>query len=729
MADETSGLLFQILLDQAAQADTERGLINIEKELGKLNDSDLERLSVTLDSAAAGVKILEDNFASARQESARLSQVSGNIARFSTGFVAAGTAIVGGIALSARQYVNFVEDAGIKGDETANKWIAATKRVKNAQLNLGEASAQVLLPVYEQLANLAEKGAAFAREHPELIKAGINVAAIGATVGALGLAVSKGIRLYADLKFIGAMATYAAKTDELVAAVVAWNTGAAVSNTGGGAVAGGALAKAGGVATIATLAVGELVLATTATNALLDAVGAPRLQEMFKAQADFLKGIPDVLSGKTNLNDLAAQVVGLAQASADARNKVGELGGGLRDFQNEADLAQATEAFISYRQQEAQAEQQYSQQRASLVQQGLEQINQLESNYVKQRGQLIAQYEQSSASALSSFNFQQAQAAAQFAQQEAQAEQQYYENRKKAQEDYQKQTERAAKDHQRALRKLQEEHDDRVRDLVASRDALGLSREKRDFTRRKRDLEEGYTEEKKRRQEDQRDKLREMDEQFAREREKRQADFEFRQQQAAEQFAFQQAQAKAQFEERLKQLDEQHKEEISKARQQNAEKLRELELAYRQEQITRRNAFNDILRDLNASLLNEEELRNSYYARMQADLMNFLQAATVNGAGSNLPGYQHGGYTPDNVRAIRTHPGEYVLDPQSTRSLEKMIGGRLTREGINAFAQGGGGSTTVNMQFPGGLITKKILQDSLDANTAKLLKNLTRGLA
>jgi len=834
MADESSGLLFQILLDQAAQQDTERGLSNIEQKIGNFDklaskaaqdvgaswDSmsqdfqkftakfderfklvngklvdletgtkvaastlrDFSKINVDAPSRAlgnaaenakklaqyeqdaktqeaalaremravgreagltedqvrelppdlydAGVAAagLHNQMSKVRSETFQLSRLSGTLSRTFQPLLLGGTAFIAGVALQARSYSKFIEDAGIKGDETANKWIAASKRVKNAQLNLGEVSAQALLPVYEELAKLAEKAASFARENPDLIKAGLSVATVAATVGAIGLAVSKGIRFYADLKFIAATTEYTVATGVFQKSVHEFLAGATLSGAGGGAgtAVGGALAKAGRVATIATLAVTELVLATTATNALLDAVGAPRLQEMFKAQADFLKGIPDVLSGKTKLNDLAAQVVNLAQASADARKNVGDLGSNVRDFQKEADLAQATDAFISYRQQEAQAEQQYSQQRASLVQQGLEQINQIEANYVKQRSQLIAQYEQSSANAVASFNFQQAQAASQFAQQQAQAEQQYHENRKKAQESYQKESQRAARDHQKALRKLEEDHADKVRDLVAARDALGLSREKRDFERRKRDLEEGYNEEKKRRQEDQRQRLREMDEQFAKERAQRQADFEFRQQQAAEQFAFQQAQAKAQFEERLKQLDAQHNEEVSKARQQQAEKLRELELAYRQEQVTRRNAFLDILRDLNANLLNEENLRNQYYARMQADLVNFLQStASGVGNGSNLPGYQSGGYTPEGP--IRTHLGEWVADKQSTRTLEKLVGGRLTRDSIQTFAQGGG-STTVNMHFPGGYVTQRMLNESLDRKTAKFLKDLTKGL-
>jgi len=760
MADESSALLFQILLDQAAQQDTERGLSNIENLLQSLDETELVNLNNALIEAQEKARAFEDRLKSTREEATRLSQISGNITRVSTAFGAAGAAVVGGLALSARQYVKFVEDAGIRGDETADRWIAATKRIKNAQLNLGEASAQVLLPIYEKAAELAEKAAAFVQKNPDLVQAALNTGIVVATLAAVGVAVSKGIKIYADFKYLAATAEYDLATRRFEKSVGEFLAGAVLGKTNGSnaaaVAAGGAgvLGKAGAAIGTVALYASAVVIGAEAGVALGNALGKLVYGEDYKKQGlgdaaltafrtanaplaliaiqlEKLGGVAgkagDAIGDNlTKIDQWVQKLLGLETAADDASNATDKVASGLRDFQGEADLAQATDAFISYRQQEAQAEQQYSQQRAQLVQQGLEQINQIEANYVNQRAQLISQYEQSSANALASFNFQRAQAASQFAQQQAQAEQQHQENRKKAQESYQKETERAAKDHQKALQKLEEEHNDKVRDLVAARDALGLSREKRDYERRKRDLEENYSEEKKRRQEDYRQRLREMDEQFAKERAQRQADFEFRQQQAAEQFAFQQAQAKAQFEERLKQLDAQHNEELSKARQQQAEKLRELELAYRQEQVTRRNAFLDILRDLNANLLNEENLRNQYYARMQADLVNFLQStASGVGNGSNLPGYQSGGYTPEGP--IRTHLGEYVLDPQSTSSLEKLVGGRLTRDSIQNFAQGGG-STTVNMQFPGGMITRKMLNEALDKNTAKLLKNLTKGL-
>lgn len=731
MADRLDVLL-GILLDKAAQKDVERGMDSIIDKVGELDDAQLDKIAEQLKEVQKETQALDDRFAQARQQAERLNTTAGKLSQISTGIFAAGTAVVAGASLAAQNYVKFVEQAGIQGDVTADRWIAASKRVKNAQLNLGQDAAQALLPVYEQIATLAEKVASFANAHPELVQAAINTGIIVAATGAIGLAVSKGIRLVADFKYLAATAEYSLATARFEKSVQEFLAGEVLGGKGGGAAAaagGGLLSKAGNVAKIATLAVGEIILATAATNALLDAVGAPRLQEMFKSEIEFVKRLPDVFSGKIKLNDLAAEVIHMAEASRDARNGVKELDSGLRDFQQEANLQQATQSYIQYRQQEAQAEQQYMAQREQIVQQGAAQLAQIEANYAKQRTQLASQYASQSAQALDNFNYQQAQALEQFNRNEARAVDDYNKSRTQAREDYQKEETQSAQDHQREMQRLEEESQDRQRDLIAARDALGLVKERRDLARRQQQAEEDYSVERARRKQELRQRLADLDAQFQQEQERRREDFAYQQAQAAEQFARQQEQAKQQYEERVKQLDEQHRQELEQSRQQTAEKLREIEIQFRQEQITRRNAFYDILRDLNANLLNEEKTRLAYYQRMQQDLLNFLNttANAAGGRGSTLPGYkpgfQHGGYTPEG--AIRAHQGEWVADRETTNALERTVGGRLTQDSVRSLTNS---SQTVNLSFPGGLVTLKMLGDILKQNNASLFQQITKGL-
>ena len=782
MADRLD-ILLGILLDKAAQKDVERGLIDIEKQIGALNDRDLDDLAFAIDAVSGLSEVLEERLRSAREEAGKLAQTGEQLGRVSRGLSIAGAAIVGGIALSAQQYVSFVEKAGIQGDQTADRWIAASKKVKNAQLNLGQTSAQAILPVYEKAAELAEKAAAFVQENPDLVQAALNTGLVVATLGAVGAAVSKGIKIYADFKYLAATAEFTLATIRFQTTVREYLGGVLASKGIGGGAAGafalnsagrpydtktgrfvsqaaydkqltagaggGALATAGKAIGAITLYASAVIIGANAGAAIGNALGKLVYGEDYKKQdlkdaALTAARLPvtglalvanklSELDGKAsqagdaltkNLSNYDQWVQGLLGIK-DATDEAAQASEQYRDFVQEATNAQATQAYIQYRQQEQAAEEQYMAQRAQIVEQGARQIAQIEANYAEQRSRLIEQFAASSAQAVSNFQFQQEQAAEAFAFSEANAVQNFNEKRAEQREAYQRSEARSREDHLREMRKLEEEHNDRVRDLVASRDALGLVKEKRDYERRKRDAEEEYRTERQRRKQDFQRQQRDQEEEFLQERARRRQEFQFRQQQAAEQFAYQQEQAKAQFEERLNQLDEQHRTELSKVKQQNAERLRELDLQYRQEQISRRNAFYDILRDLDANLLNEELLRKQYYARMEADLIAFLESTAGSVPGSNLPEYAEGGYTPGG--AIRTHRGEYVLDPSATRAMESLVGGRLTSESIQSFAAGGG-STVINLSLPGGLVTTKMLTESLDKNTAQFLKSMTRGL-
>lgn len=758
MADRLDVLL-GILLDKAAQKDVVSGISAIEKELGKLDDTQLYKLSLELEAVGEATEQLEDNFAQARQEAERLNTASEKLTRVSAGLFIAGSAIIGGIALSAQQYVSFIEEAGIQGDKTADRWTAATKRVQNASLNVGAVAAQTILPIYEKAAELTEKAAKFVNENPDIIRAALNTGVVVATLGAVGLAVSKGIRLYADLKYLAATAEYSIATTRFERSVREYLTGSLISKPGtvAGAATGGAAGKALGTLGAVTLLASSVIIGTEAGVALGNALGklvygpdykkqgladaaltatrAANLPGLLGAQGlqalgeynPLLARLGQIVEGNIAKTDnLAQRLLGLDKAAEDAANSTGDLANGVRDFQQEADMAAATQSYIQYRQQEAQAEQQYMAQRAQIVSQGAAQLAQIEANYANQRAQLASQFAQQSSQAVSNFQYQQAQALEQFNRSEAQAQQQNQQQRAQVVEDAREAELQAEQDHQREMQRLEEDSQDRQLDLISQRDALGLVRERRDLARQQRQAEEDFNAERIQRRQETRERLREMQEQFQQERARRREEFEYQQAQALEQFQRQQELAKAQYEERLKQLEEQHRAEVAQAQRKQAEQLRELENQYRQEQITRRNAFYDILRDLNANLLGEQQLRQAYYVRMQADLQRFLSSSTIT-PGSNLPGYQSGGYTPASGGAIRTHPDEWVANKETTRALESLIGGRLTQKAVQGFAQSGGAST-YNLSFPGGLVTVRQLAGLMEENNAKMLRDLTRGL-
>lgn len=181
----------------------------------------------------------------------------------------AGVAGFTAIALIAKKYIDSTEES----NELTERWAKSSERVSEAQMRIGKVAAEAVLPLFEKLADISEKAAAFVEKHPGVIEGGLKASIVAAGLGGIGLLVSKGITLYADVKMIavGDMQLLAAKimsdaaNKQLAAATGGKATGAAgtaatVSRAApaGAAAAGGI--SAGAVAAIAAAATANLLL-------------------------------------------------------------------------------------------------------------------------------------------------------------------------------------------------------------------------------------------------------------------------------------------------------------------------------------------------------------------------------------------------------------------------------------------------------------------------------------
>ena len=111
---------------------------------------------------------------------------------------AAGSVMTGGIFAIAEQYVRNAKVA----TETTKAWQKSTEQLTNAQSRIGAVVAREALPLLEKAADLAAKAATFVEKNPDLVKAALNIGMVTATLGAVGMAVTKGISLYADAKLV-----------------------------------------------------------------------------------------------------------------------------------------------------------------------------------------------------------------------------------------------------------------------------------------------------------------------------------------------------------------------------------------------------------------------------------------------------------------------------------------------------------------------------------------------
>lgn len=217
---------------------------------------------------------------------------------------AAGAGILAPLIASATEYVRRYK--GLEG--AANDFAKAQQRQADASAAFGRVAATALIPVMNQVANFQEKVAAFASQHPELVKAaagaGMALVAGGGALVAAGTAIST-----------------IARSAELLKGAL--GSGGLASGIGQAVVGIGALA--------AGAKLGE-----AAVNELGKATGDERL-EHFKL-ADALKTARQLIAGVALV---------LVKAFEDAKVTLGDLGGilsgigklvenGIADFVDQA---------------------------------------------------------------------------------------------------------------------------------------------------------------------------------------------------------------------------------------------------------------------------------------------------------------------------------------------------------------------------------------------------------
>lgn len=566
------------------------------------------------------------------------------------------------------------------GTQAAAQWQAAMGDLQQSAVRVGRVMTREVLPVIRAVADLSETVADLIEQHPLIARASIGLAGGTAAVGVL-------------LQAAGQIAI-GAFTIKTILATIGGATGAGAA----GGAAGGPLSGIGGAigGAGARLAGGAAGLLTSGVGAGL--LGLPvgvGIYNLIAKAADLESAGTIAGQTLTVLAFKAGELFGPDKAAEWGRS-IGVLTGAIDDLSQASEgagtvfSAEATQAFIDFRKEAEDAEEEYAKQRAEVIDEyGKERVR-LERQYEERRADLIRSFERTQSQATEDFRTSAARDAREFARNESQAEEDYYTRRRELARDFRIDVQRAEEDHQREMRRMREEHEARLEDLVDARDALGIEREQRDYERRRREAEEEYQVEAARRSEDFARRIADLERHFAEERARRQAEFARRQAEAEREFALEQQRARQEFELELKRLEEEHESETELLDEQHERKLREMQEQYNKERIERREAFADQLRDLNEFGARERELRNAYYAAMEADLRNWVNrwAGVVGSSQPGFPGRQSGGYVGDGI--YRMHPNEYVLNANTTEMLERIVGGRLTQTRIMAAVAGRG---------------------------------------
>lgn len=624
-------------------------------------------------------------------QSAELQRVQAQVASFGRTMLVAGTALAGGIFKLADDFVKNAPHA----TRLTVQWKEAQDSLSQSMSRVGRVSAQAALPILQKVAELAEKTASFIESHPDLVRAALNTGIITAGLGALGILVSRGIKLYADILYLQAIPLqqeaarlqFLASEQMLVAArLQAEATGADVLED---IPIGGAGKGLGGKAApfLALLGQGAVLLGSFAAGLLVADKAFDNIEKRdvtfndyittfkqalaidAKKFGDWLEGIGiRTPSGNRMLfqSDTGEQMfervgraLGLLKDDADeAAASLDDLSGSLR---NSPAFEKVLDAYEDYRNDDLELVRDHYAKRQSITDDAL--AAELASN--RRYASSVSKINADTGKALA--NLQQ-----DYERDRIKAEQDYYKQRNDILQDASDDVKRIEEDLQETLRKNAQEHSDRTADIIASRDALALVKENRRFEQQQAEERRQANLEIRRLRQDLAKRLQELEAEYLAERALRYQEYV---QRAIE--------IKQQAAERLAELRLQHQEELRQIREQKAQRLKEEDEQFLAERRRRYEYFVAQIRDLDASLLGERNLRLQYQEAMITDLEAFLSRYKAGLGSLNAvpvpPGRAAGNYTSGLV--MTGEKGyEWIATHKSTTEAEKILGGRLTQE-------------------------------------------------
>jgi hypothetical protein len=535
------------------------------------------------------------------------------------------------------------------GDSVANEYRASMVSLEDSTLRLGRATADVLNPVLKETAKIVSDVVGVLEKNPGLLE---KVLAVGGTA------------------LVGGQVVKGALQMEVMASTVQLAQMTASGGLAKGAVAG--VTAGGGVASmvtaIAPYAISALMAAgviTIVSMALKETTGTG-LDDMLKTETEFAKRLPEVFSGKIALNDLAAQAINnsayKANPSGSAASFIGSLAGPKSDSEVDSwaraalaaphnDFKRAVEA-AKKAQQEVQAVTEKS---------DADRLAALKDLNAKRET-----IEKASAETTRSFLLA-----------DSQAHQDYYNNRMDTARAAGVEAERAEADHQKAIQKIQHDSDQRIYGMRLERDALGIATEKRNAESQRKESEDGYQTEIRRKNEDLADRFRIMDREFSLTNQRRLAEFSYNMQ------------------------------------------IKNAEVAAAQQM------YNAIIQIANSAVAAVNGLAQTASSPMA--VYASTPTAPPLDANGHYRGYAVGGLVDRTGPAI-VHAGELVVNRQNRQMAENLISGPLTQTSLLNALRGGGGRASIVTNI-GASLSIQQTQQMIDLSAKTIMRSIERSIA
>lgn len=621
----------------------------------------------------AQAAIIRDQLEDTRRNIGYIKQVGQGLEGISKIGLGVGVGLVGGAFAFAAKYVRDAKES----TAVTLQWKAAQESLARSSARVGEVVAGEVLPLLIRASTIAEKAAQFAERNPDLIRAAINVGLITASVSAVGLLVSKGIKLYADVAYLATvpiqlqaaqLQSIAAK-EQLIAAKLR-ASGARVDIPGGGGAAGGAasLLRLGPLAAILSGAAAFTAIGTKASQAGANAFGYDSPVQFWEQLADKIK------NSNPALKELIDNIQGLTSSSGQAAVAIPTGVRASPEFEN---ILKAYEGYLS---DQKEMEAKFANDRRAIHTEANAAIARSDTQFATNRARIVSRRDD----AIDKANRD-------FAQSEQQAERDNNEERAQIVREGGEEVVRIEQELQETLRKNSLEHEARNGELLAARDAVGLLNEKKRFNQQQAEARRDANLEVAQHRQDIAQRLEDNAKGYEQERTRRLEDHQQRVAEIQEQAA-----------QDLQELRAQHTEEVKEIRKNRANRIRELNDQFIDERKRRYQMFIQQIRDLDASLLGEKRLRDQYQKQMILDLDKFLATykaglSTLAGA-AGRPSRATGGYAGygtyllgDSASGGRGKP-EYVLGGDLTELAERVLGSGLTQNKFAELLNGMGGN-------------------------------------
>lgn len=650
----------------------------------------------------------------------------------------------------------YLDKVGLASEE-GRRWALAQERIEESQLRIGQVASEALIPFMERVADLAEAGAQFVEEHPDLIRGFVTVGGILVSAGTLATVLSKGVSLVADAKTLlaGRLQDTAANKQLAAAqmqsgAAAGRGVGAAVGGLGG--LAGTAIRTVGTVALIATAVYIGAEVVDPVVSAIGEKIYGEETWEEYRGEegpvekavkvartaaataaaivATISTGIQEDLFGAAEAADKARErAAGLIMALAGVSDEAEKTADKLEDVEVGMSLLQAdVDAYINYLQRVTTTDKKFHDDRLAIWEQAGEELLAQEESYQERRQAAIQQLQDQWAAEDEARAWSEYIAGLRRDRAARLALEQHLEDMAEAEADYQERRQEIIEDHQEALQDMEEDHLETLEDMqenyefsqeetIRARDAIGYLRNLRNYQKQVADEEERYQEQIVDSQEQHQDRLDESEEQHREMMQQKQEQWDERLEAEREQAEFERMIQDMELRHRRmmqqKALDEQlaamlveHREEMAEIRRQRIRKLNELQEWHTEE----RNALNQQLADV---LFDELQLKADFYAQMEEDAIAWMrryqyilhpsqyvfpepETVVQYPRYPDTEGgweYQRGGYAREGMGQM--HAGEFVLSPETTSMAERLAGGMLTQRRL---LEGMGGRSFVVQQ-------------------------------